>query len=162
MPTSDLQLTAVTCFFISAKNIMIEPFTLPNVIESMCYNKFTCEEFLQKERDIRHYCNYENESANLIDFTSLFIKEIKYKFCEYQDKEKKYRTMKISKSTIDFVRELEILSYEFSKIVLADGMTKRYLTSYLSASVLLAAESILLGKVVDDKNHKMVVDLTHV
>lgn len=43
MPTSDLQLTAVTCFFIAAKNIMIEPFTLQNVMENMCYNKFTFE-----------------------------------------------------------------------------------------------------------------------
>ena len=128
----------------------------------MCYNKFSIDDFLKKEREIRLYCNYENESTNLIDFTSLYIKIIKCKFCEYQDTEKKYTTMKVSKSTINYIRELEILSYEFSKIVLADGMTKRYLTSYMSASVLLAAESILLNKVIEDRNHDMNVDLTHV
>jgi len=41
MPLQDLQLTAVTCFFTSAKNIMINPFNLQTVLESMCYNKFT-------------------------------------------------------------------------------------------------------------------------
>ena len=111
---------------------------------------------------MRLLCNYENESTNLLDFSSLYIKIIKYKFCEYQDAEKQYKTMKISKSTINYIRELEILSYEFSKIVLADGMTKRYLTSYLSASLLLAAESILLDRVLEDRNHDMNVDLTHV
>ena len=37
----DLQLTAVTCFFIASKNIMIEPITLQNAVETLCYNKFS-------------------------------------------------------------------------------------------------------------------------
>ena len=40
-PASELQLIAVTCFFICAKNVMIEPFTLENVVGTMCYGKFT-------------------------------------------------------------------------------------------------------------------------
>ena len=46
IPTSDLQLTAVTCFFIAAKNIMLDPFTLQNAVENMCYSKYTTSQFL--------------------------------------------------------------------------------------------------------------------
>jgi hypothetical protein len=34
---------AVTCFFIAAKNILIDPFTLQNAIDFMCYGKYSLE-----------------------------------------------------------------------------------------------------------------------
>ena len=39
--TWDLQLTAVTCFFIASKNVLIEPMTMQNAVETLCYNKFS-------------------------------------------------------------------------------------------------------------------------
>ena len=80
MPASDLQLTAVTCFFVAAKNIMLDPFTLQNATESMCYSKFSAMQFLQKEHEIRKVCGYVNELPNHLDFMALFMRLIKLEF----------------------------------------------------------------------------------
>ena len=77
VPSSELQMIAVTCFFIAAKNIMIDPFTLQNAIEHMCYGKYSQDQFLEKERDIRLTSQYINEVSNHMDFASLFLKIIK-------------------------------------------------------------------------------------
>ena len=90
MPVYDLQLTAVTCFFIAAKNILIEPITLQNAIEHMCYNKFTEQQFLNKEHEIRGSTDYKNESANYLDFLALFMKIIRSEFCSEIAKQKGY------------------------------------------------------------------------
>ena len=61
MPASDLQLTAVTCFFIAAKNIMVEPFNLQIVMENMCYSKYDKHHFLEKEKEIRNLADFQIE-----------------------------------------------------------------------------------------------------
>lgn len=62
---------------------MLDPFTLQNAIENMCYSKFSMVEFLQKEHDIRQVCGYVNELPNHIDYTSLFMKLVKLEFYNY-------------------------------------------------------------------------------
>ena len=43
------------------------------------------------------------------------------------------------KSTIKFWNDLEILTYELSKLALVDGFLKRYMKSYISASLICLA-----------------------
>ena len=43
------------------------------------------------------------------------------------------------KSTIKFLNDLEILTYELSKLALVDGFLKRYMKSYISASLICLA-----------------------
>jgi hypothetical protein len=43
------------------------------------------------------------------------------------------------KSTVRFFNDLEILSYELSKLALVDGFLKQYMKSYVSASILCMA-----------------------
>ena len=49
----DLQLTAVMAFFVAAKNIMVEPFSLEEARVVLCYEKYTIEQMLRKENELR-------------------------------------------------------------------------------------------------------------
>ena len=68
LKSSELQLTAVTCLFISAKNIMVEPFTLDRATEILCFSKYTTPQFLKREADIRSSLSYINELINIGDY----------------------------------------------------------------------------------------------
>lgn len=46
---TDLQLTATTCLFIASKSIMVQPFSLQNAADTMCYKKYSLSQFLDKE-----------------------------------------------------------------------------------------------------------------
>jgi len=45
------------------------------------------------------------------------------------------------------MNELEVLSFEFSKFIMIDAMSKRYLRSYLAASILIISFEILLDRI---------------
>lgn len=162
MPLQDLQLTAVTCFFMSAKNIMINPFNLQTVLESMCYHKFTHSQLIEKESAIRQSCDYVAESTSMIDFTQLYIKMIKYEFWKYLKQYKGYEPTKICKGTARFLKELEIISYELCKISLADVYVKRYLPSYVGAAFIITAFEVLVEDVMKVEGNATVLDLNHV
>ena len=105
-PASDLQLTAVTCFFISAKNVMIEPFTLENVAGTMCYGKFTQNQFLDKEREVRQTVEYVHDPLYLMDLISHILKVVKFKFLKTLSAQKGHRIHNMISPTVDFFNEL--------------------------------------------------------
>lgn len=124
----------------------------------MCYGKFSEIHFLTKEYEIRLICGYQNEGANYLDFISLFMKVIRSNFCDEIHKIKGYQSDKIVSSTIYFLREMEILVYEFSKLALSDCYLKRYLHSYVSGSIIILSFELLLEKV----DQTMKLDLKHI
>lgn len=149
LEASDLQLTATTCLFVAAKAFMVNPFTLQNVAENMCYSKYSNEELLQKEKEVRSLNGDISEQLSVCDFINHFLRVVKYRFCEVQaDKLGKLPT-KIIKPTFDFMLELEVLCFELSKFMLLDPMMQRYLKSYVAASVLIGAFEILVDLMQD-------------
>jgi len=162
MQTLDLQLTAVACFFVAAKNIMLDPFTLQNAIDNMCYSKFSTQEFLEKEHDIRKVCGYVNELPNHLDYASFFMKLVKLEFFHHLREKRGYQISKVLKSTNDFFKEFETLTYEFCKLALCDGYTKRYLKSYVASSLMIAAFEIQVDLIMRDTTHKLKYDTNHV
>lgn len=72
-----LQLVATTAFFIAAKNIMIDPFTLNSVIEIMCRGKYSMKEFLHTEGEIISQAGYVCDQITLADFVSFLFKVIR-------------------------------------------------------------------------------------
>lgn len=58
MPSKDLQLTAVTAFFIQSKNFEVDPVDLQTCCKTLCYNKFTRAQFLTREQQIRSVTSY--------------------------------------------------------------------------------------------------------
>lgn len=123
LPSHDLQLTATTCFFIAAKNSMVEPFTLQNAIETMCYNKFKHVQFVAKEKEIRKCCQLIPDKVSTFSFVNHFIRVIKYEFCKYQQERHGKFPTKVIKPTHEFMKELEVLCYELTKFMMADCMT---------------------------------------
>ena len=62
---------------------MVNPMNLETVRVHMCYEKFSHAQLIEKEIEIRQSCEYIAERAEMIDFSSLFIKMIKYEFWKY-------------------------------------------------------------------------------
>jgi len=83
-----------------------------------------------------------------MDFISHIIKIMKYDFLvKYKAAGKNIN--RIIKSTFDFMSELELVSNELSKLLLIDVMTKRYLKSYLSGSVIIMACELLSDTILE-------------
>lgn len=81
-PLEDFQLTAVTAFFISAKNVMVEPFSLDDAKTILCNNEYSERQFLEKERELRSLVGYRNEICSHSDFCQLFLKATKAQFIQ--------------------------------------------------------------------------------
>ena len=124
----------------------------------MCYGKFTKNQFLAKEYEIRRNCCYQNEAANYLDFISLFMKITRSEFCESLNDKKGYKTDKIVCSTVEFLKEMETLIYEICKLALSDCYLKRYLKSYVSAAIVIGSFEILIDKV----DQRMKIDVIHI
>ena len=114
-------------------------------------------QFLSKEHEVRGCIGYQNETANYLDFLSLFMKIIRSDFCTEMSRQKTYNTDKIVTSTSDFLKELETVTYELSKLALQDCYLRRYLKSYVSGSILIYSLELLLDRV--DQFEKL--DLSH-
>ena len=75
----DLQLTAVTALFMATKNLEVEPLDMRTCVKEICYNKYSKQDFLIKEKEIRRATDYENEAPTCLDFILLYIRFIKMK-----------------------------------------------------------------------------------
>ena len=73
----DLQLTAVTALFMATKNLEVEPLDMRTCVKTICYNKYSKQDFLEKEKEIRKAVNYENEASTCLDFILLYMKLVK-------------------------------------------------------------------------------------
>lgn len=125
----------------------------------MCFSKYTKLQILKKEASLRKLLGYNNEMSNYLDYILLFIKLAKVDFCKYLESKKKYKTKKIMKSTVRFFNDLEVLSYELSKLALVDGFLKRYMKSYVSASILCIALDIFADLIIKDIHNLPKYDL---
>ena len=77
LPSNDLQLTAVTSLFIASKNLEVDPLDLKTCVQSLCFKKYSRQQFLKKEAEVRHACDYENEAPCTLDFILLYQRLIK-------------------------------------------------------------------------------------
>lgn len=75
--SKDLQLTAVTCIFIQSKCVEVEPLDLKTCCKTLCHNKFSRQQFLDREQKIRHATMYENDLPHIFDFVLFYIRMIK-------------------------------------------------------------------------------------
>ena len=141
---------------------MIDPFTLQNAIEHMCYGKYSQEQFLRVERGVRLTSGYINEISNHLDFASLFLKIIKSDLCDYLSEKKGYSNTRISAVTVRFFKEIDMLSYEFCKLALCDPFTKRYLKSYVAAAIVIQSFEIMVDLVQNDLSKSFKIDITHI
>lgn len=64
----------------AAKNIMVEPFTLEEVKTVLCYDKYTMEEFIEKEKVLNSLMSFIIDVPNYLDFVTLLIKMVKLEY----------------------------------------------------------------------------------
>ena len=70
----------MTALFIASKNLEVEPLDLKTCVRDLCYNKYSKQEFLKKESEIRLATNYEVEAPTGLDFIMLYSRLIKMEF----------------------------------------------------------------------------------
>jgi hypothetical protein len=145
----DLQLTAVSAFFLAAKNSMLEPFSLEHAME-FCYNKYSMQQFLEKERQIQDATLFVTDRVTTLDFLSHYVRVARFKFCQSLTKSKGGWPRRVIKSSSDFFKELEVFSFELCKFHMADAMAKQYSRPYLAAGILLVCFETLVSKIVED------------
>ena len=76
---------------------------------------------------------------------------------------KGYVTDKIPQTTVDFLKDLEILCYDLCKLAQADTFLRnRYLKAYVAGGILLRAFEAFLDMVLNDYEHKLKYDLSHI
>lgn len=138
---------------------------MDNTVEFVCNGQYEHLDLLKKEKQIRKAVTYVNESSNHLDYMTLFIKLVKSRFCSYLSAKKGYEVKRINKSTSLFIKEMEVLAYELCKLTLCDVYTKRYLKSYLAASLTIVSFEILVDKAIARKleciDKDMKLDLKH-
>jgi hypothetical protein len=165
-PVADLQLTGVTAFFVAAKNIMIEPFSLEEARTVLCYEKYTAEQFLAKERELRHLLVYQNEACSYADFFTLFLKATKSEFLADYTSDKKAQVGKAKRiidSTRAFFDDWERLGDQLLRLALVDCFLKRYLRGYVAAAIFIMAFEHLLDDALSlGHRARSKYDLTHI
>ena len=72
--SSDIYLTAYTSFFIVSKVFEVEPLNLSDVRNHFLMKSCTKEQILEKERQLRIACSFENEVPSMFDFVMLLSK----------------------------------------------------------------------------------------
>jgi len=77
LPSRDLQLTAVTALFIASKNLEVDPLDLKTCVQTLCFSKYSKQQFLEKETVIRQATDYENEAPCTLDFVLLYARLLK-------------------------------------------------------------------------------------
>ena len=78
-PCKDLQLTAVSALFLASKNLEVDPLDLSTCVKTLCFNKYSRQQFLAKEAAIQRLTGYENEAPSVLDFVMFYVRLLKLK-----------------------------------------------------------------------------------
>lgn len=117
-------MTAVTALFLSSKNLEVDPLDLTTCVKSLCFNKFSRQQFLQKEAQIQRLTQFENESPSILDFLMFYLRLIKHKL---------QTTINSTEQTSDFLIDVQTIAYDFCKSIIIDASMLKYRPSVLAA-----------------------------
>ena len=127
LPAKDLQLTAVTALFVASKNLEVDPLDLRTCIKTLCFNKYSKSQFLEKESGIREATQYENEAPSSLDFIMILIRLLK---CRLQTQ------IDCLESTVDFLLEVQTIAYDICKSCIIDCQMLRYKPSIVAMALI--------------------------
>ena len=142
---------------------MVEPFSLEDAKSVLCYDKYTIEEFLTKESELRELLGYHNDLCSYPDFFIIFLKMTKAEFLNQYTSRTDKKRRRIINGTREFFDDWEFLGNEMLRLALVDSMLKRYQRGYVAAAILLMSFEHLLDQALNvaaTKNRPK-YDLTH-
>ena len=123
-PSKDLQLTGVTCLFIASKNLEVEPLDMHTCKNTLLFRKYTQEQILDKEKDIRQAIHYVNEVPSTLDFLVFYHKLIKLNIQNMTN---------CTTDTQNFIADILQSAYEIIKSMMLDSSTYQFKPSILAA-----------------------------
>ena len=124
LPAKDLQLTAVTALFIASKNLEVDPLDLKTCVQTLCFNKYSKMQFLDKEALIRRACQYENEAPSCLDFIMLYIRLLKV---QLQAK------IHSTNHSCEFLLDVQTIAYDICKSLTLDASLMKYKPNVLAS-----------------------------
>ena len=139
----DSLLTAYTCLFIASKNSDVEPMSLKFFKNVFNLNfKYSHEEILNKEFEIRKATNYDNQFSTLFDFLLLYIRIWKAGCQKIISKKSQWYT-----STHKFLCEVELTAYFFVKSLLIDANSVKKFKGSISVAAIISASIELILRI---------------
>ena len=63
---------------VKAKAAPTEPMSLSTCIKLLCVNKYSKQQFLRKERDIRQAIKYETDVPTILDCVMFYVRVLKF------------------------------------------------------------------------------------
>lgn len=148
LPSKDLQLTAVTSLFLASKNLEVDPLDLNTCVKTLCFNKYSRQQFLQKESVVQKLTMFENESPSVLDFIMFYLRLIKSKL---------QSSINCLESTSDFLLDVQTIAYDLCKSILIDASMLKYRPSVLGATTIylgfqLQFDLMMMNKLLEIKS----------
>ena len=112
----------------ATKNLEVEPLDMRSCVKTICYNKYSKQDFLAKEKEIRKAVNYENEAPTCLDFILLYMRLIKMKL-QHQAQTSHNLMFQIS----EFIQEACTIASDYFKSITIDASLLKYRPSILAA-----------------------------
>ena len=125
-PAVEVQLTGLTGLFIASKYFEVTPIFMDQMVNEMCYDKFSHEQFLDRETALMSLLACEIDPPTHFDFVLLYFKLLRLHLQALKGP--------ISKQSLNFLLTAEFFSSEYCKMVLADVTLMRVRPSMLSAT----------------------------
>ena len=96
-------------------------------VVTLCFNKYSKQQFLEKETLIRRACMYENEAPSTLDFIMLYGRLLKLQMQE---------TLSCSDHALEFALDVQSIAYDISKSVMLDASMLKYKPSVLASCMI--------------------------
>jgi hypothetical protein len=136
LPTSDLQLTSVTCLWIISKYLEVEPMDIKHCAKLTAY-QIPKTSFVNRETEVIASVQCYLDVTTVLDFHSFFFKLLKLRM---------QNDNLVSNLVIRLLAEVEILSYDICRAMITDVDFVKEKPSLLSAT------SIFLALTLADKH----------
>lgn len=114
----------MTALFIASKNLEVDPLDLKTCVQTLCFNKYSKKQFLDKEQAIRAGCEYENEAPCTLDFILLYMRLTRLQIQDH---------MQYSDQVGEFLLDVQTIAYDICKSVTLDASMLKYKPSVLAA-----------------------------
>ena len=105
----------------------MDPLDLKTCIKTLCFNKYGKQNFLDKERQIRVACAYENDVPSILDFIGIYMRLLNFQLSE---------KMCYSDASHDFLLDVQSIAYDICKSVILDASLLKYKPSVLAACMI--------------------------
>ena len=124
-----MQLNGLTGLFIASKYFEVNPIMMKELINDMCYNKYSQQQFVDRETRLMSLLACEVDPPTHFDFVLVYYKLIRFHVQALKGP--------MTKPGLNFILLSEFFASEYCKMILADVELMSVRPSILAASAVI-------------------------